>query len=46
MRTYIKKNEEENSVWIWTECVKKGNEKYYLYEVGNRDEETFLKSTG
>ncbi|MCW4574218.1 hypothetical protein OOJ74_09475, partial [Venenivibrio stagnispumantis] len=46
MRTYINKNTEENSVWIWTACVKKGNEKYYLYEIGDREEKTFLKSIG
>ncbi len=46
MRTYIKKNDEEHSVWIWTACIKQNDKKYYVYEVGKRDEETFLKSTG
>ena len=46
MRTYIKKNDEEHSVWIWTACIEKDKEKYYVYEVGDRNEETFLKSAG
>jgi len=46
MRSYVNKNTEENSVWIWTACIKKKDKKYYVYEVGDRGEETFLKSTG
>ena len=46
MRSYLNKNTEENSVWIWTACIKKDDKKYYVYEVGDRDEETFLKFTG
>lgn len=37
---------EGNPVWIWTACIKKRDKKYYVYEVGNRNGETFLKSTG
>ena len=46
MRTYVNKNTEENSVWIWTACIKKEDKKYYVYEVGDRSEKTFLKSVG
>jgi len=46
MITYVSKNTKENSVLIWTACIKQGNKKYYVYEVGDRDEETFLKTAG
>lgn len=41
-----KKNDEEHSVWIWTACIEKDKEKYYVYKAGDKNEETFLKSTG
>jgi transposase-like protein len=28
MRTYLKKNDEKHSVWIWTACIEKEGKKY------------------
>jgi len=41
MRTYVKKNNEENLVWIWIACIEKDKDRYYAYEVGDRSKKTF-----
>lgn len=41
-RTYIDKNTKENSVRIWTVCIKKEDKKYYIYEIGDRDENVIV----
>ena len=47
MWTYerARKGSKRKSKWIWTACIElKDGRKKYIYEVGNRNEETFLKS--
>ncbi len=49
MWTYVeaRKGDKRNSCWIWTAVVDVGEgEKIVTFEVGKRDEETFLKAMG
>ena len=48
MWTYVnaRRREKRNSKWIWTAIIKEGGKELITYEVGDRDEETFLKVVG
>ncbi len=45
MWTYakVRRGKKRNSKWIWTAVIEYGEIRLITYEVGNRDEETFLK---
>lgn len=48
MWTYVKarRGKKRNSKYIWTAVISYEEQELFTYEVGNRDEETFLKDVG
>jgi len=48
MRTYVgaRRGEKRNSKYIWTAVIRDGKEEIFTFEVGERDEGTFLKVVG